>query len=234
MDNKEIKKYLFEHSDLKYKEFNCSLIPNLDNDFFIGVRIPDLRVLAKKIASENYEDYFKNLQQDYYEEYFLEGLVIGCLKNISFLELTNYLDSFIPKMNNWAICDSTVNGLKIIKKYKNEMIHYINKYLSSNKEYEIRFGLIVLLNYYKEEEYLDYIFKVTDNITSEYYYVMMGKAWLISSCFVNHPKQTMSYLKNNNLDIVTYNKSLQKIIESNKVNSETKEVIRKMKIKKEA
>ena len=59
----------------------------------------------------------------------------------------------------------------------------------------------------------------------------MAVAWTIQVAFVKFPKETMKLLKNNKIDEWTYNKALQKIIESYRVDEQTKEIIRNMKRK---
>jgi len=59
----------------------------------------------------------------------------------------------------------------------------------------------------------------------------MAVAWAISVYFIKLPELTMEYLKKNELDKFTYNKALQKITESFRVEEEVKEIIRSMKRK---
>ena len=112
----KILKELFELQDKKYKEFHSSLCPNVDN--IIGVRIPELRKLAKQIAKENPKEFIENpVKKQYYEEIMLEGFVIGYMK-ATLEEKLHYLDNFIPEIDNWAVCDCTASTLKFIDKYK--------------------------------------------------------------------------------------------------------------------
>ena len=105
----------------------------------------------------------------------------------------------------------------------------MQKYLNSNKEYEIRFVLVMLLNYYIEEKYLYNIFKIIEQYQYNDYYAHMGAAWLISICYIKYPKETTKFLINSNLDTKTYNKSIQKIIESNKIDKRTKNKLKTLK-----
>jgi hypothetical protein len=57
----------------------------------------------------------------------------------------------------------------------------------------------------------------------------MASAWAISNAFIKYPELTMRYLKNNNLDTFTFNKSLQKITESYRVSEKSKKIIKRMK-----
>lgn len=221
---------LFANADKKYQEFHSGLCPNIDN--IIGVRIPRLREIAKRIARENPEEFLSNLDDRYYETIMLYGMVIGYMKTDLNIR-QKYLDVFVPKIDNWAICDCCTSTYKFTKKHLNEMFEYIQKYLNSDKEFEIRFGVVMLMDYYLTDEYIEKVFQILGNIKHEGYYVKMGIAWAISMAFIKYEKQTREFLKSSNLDNFTYNKSLQKIIESNRVQKEIKEEIRKMKRKYE-
>lgn len=223
-----IRKKLFELSDQNYQKFHSKLCPNTDN--IIGVRLPLLRALAKEIAKEDWREYLKTANDDYYEEIMLQGLVIGYAKaDIS--EIIGYIEDFIPKINNWAVCDSFCNSLKITKKNMDIVWDLINKYLNSKNEFEIRFGVVMLMSFYINENYIDQILLLLDRIKHQGYYVKMAVAWAISVCYVKFPEKTLKYLNNNSLDDFTYNKSLQKIIESYRVDNDTKIKIKEMKRK---
>ncbi|WXR61079.1 DNA alkylation repair protein [Peptostreptococcaceae bacterium AGR-M142] len=228
MEILDIKQKLFDLEDKKYKEFQEKLCPNVDN--IIGVRIPKLRNLAKDIAKNDYEKYINNYKKKYYEELMLEGMIIGYVK-IDLEKRLEYIKNFVPKIDNWAVCDSFCSGLKFTKDNKEEMLDLIKFYLKSNKEFEIRFAVVMLLNYYVEDDYILNTLELLDQIKFDAYYVKMSVAWAISKCFVKYPKITMKYLKQNSLDKYTYNKSLQKITESLKVKNSVKMIIRSMKRK---
>ncbi len=222
----QIREKLFRLADENYKKFQTSLCPNTNN--IIGVRVPILRNLAKEIAKSDWKEYLKNAQSSYYEEIMLQGLVIGYAK-MDLEDRLEYIKKFVPKIDNWAICDVTCSELKFAKKYLKEVWNFLQKYLSSDKEFEIRFGVVMLLDYYVNKDYLQDIFEILNKIQHNGYYVKMAVAWAVSACYIKYPKETMKFLKKNKLDKFTYNKSLQKIIESYRVSYEDKEIIRKMK-----
>ena len=222
----EIRKKLFEKQDLKYKKFHSSLCPNVDK--IIGVRVPELRKMAKEIASNDYKDFLDNAQDEYYEELLLQGLVIGYAK-IQIEETFEYLKKFVPKINSWAVCDTTCSNLKITKKYMKEMWNFLKQYINSDKEYEIRFALVMYLNYFLADEYIDEILQKIDKIKNKDYYVQMAIAWLVSFAYIKQREKTEKFLLQNNLDEFTQNKSIQKICESYRVSNEEKEKLRKYK-----
>lgn len=226
--NEEIRSKLFNLSEDEYRNFHSKLCPNTEN--ILGVRLPLLRNMAKDLAKNNWEAYLNNPYNEYYEEIMIEGLTIGYIKadiNTRF----KYIKRFIPKIDNWAICDSFCNNLKFTKKNLNEVWEFISTYLSSNKEFELRFAIVMMLHYYINEEYIDRVLHILNDINHEGYYVKMAVAWAISFAYIKFPHKTLVFLKNNNLDSFTYNKSLQKIIESTRVSNEDKDLIRSMKIK---
>ncbi len=219
---------LYHLADEKYKEFHSGLCPGTDN--IIGVRIPKLREIAKKIAKENPQEFLKRIDDNYYETVMLYGMVIGYMKG-SLEEKQEYLDIFVPKINNWAICDCCTSTYKFTNKNLEEMWNYIQKYINSNSEFEIRFRIIMMMDYYLTDKYIDKVFEEINKIHHEGYYVKMGIAWLISVAFVKYEEKTRNFLANNNLDDFTYNKALQKIIESNRVSNQVKDEVRQMKRK---
>ncbi len=219
MEN-EIRKKLFELSDEKYKNFHGSLCPGVDN--IIGVRVPVLRNYAKELAKQDWKANLKLIADDYYEEVMLQGLIIGYgIKDIA--EFQDYLEKFVPKINNWAVCDVCSSTFKITKKYKEEIWQFLEKYLNSNEEFYIRFGVVMLLDYYILPEYISRVLEILDSINHDGYYVKMAVAWAVSVCYIKFPNETKKYLKNCNLDEFTFKKSIQKIRDSYRVSKEEKD-----------
>lgn len=226
MKNEEIRKKLIDLVDIKYKEFNSSLCPGTDN--MLGVRVPLIKQLAKQIVKGDWEEYLKNAQNKYHEEKILTAVVISTAK-MDIEKRCKYLKKFIPEIDNWAVCDTLVSSLKDTKNNMEYMWNFLNKYLNSKQEFEIRFAVVMILDYYLNDEYIDRVLVILNNIKHEGYYVKMAVAWAISIAFIKQEEKTMKLLKNNKLDDFTYNKSLQKITESYRIDEQTKKVIRSMK-----
>lgn len=226
----EIKEKLIQLAEPEYQVFSSRLLPGTTN--ILGVRLPKLRKIAKQLAKKDWREYVKKAEDEYFEETMLQGMTLGYVvvsnhKEVE--ELLCYITEYVYKINNWSICDSFCSGLKFVKQYKAMVWNYLQNYFYSEHEYEIRFAVVMTINYYIEESYLQHIFKLFDNILKEAYYARMAVAWAVSMCFVKYPEETMVYLKNNKLDKETYLKSLQKICESLKVDKETKRIIKEMK-----
>lgn len=224
--NQEIRKKLLENVDESYREFHSNLCPGTNN--ILGIRVPVLRGIAKELAKEDWRENYAAIGNEYYEEIMLQGMILGLAK-ADIEEIKQYLTEYIPKIDNWAVCDVCCAGLKITKKHKKEMWDFLQTYLKSNKEFEIRFGVVMLLDYYITPEYLLKLFEQFDRIGHPGYYVKMAVAWAISICYIKFPKETSKYLECNQLDDFTYNKAIQKTIESYRVPKEEKEILRKRK-----
>lgn len=222
-----VREELLKLADENFKNFHSGLIPGNESPV-IGVRMPLLKKKAKELARGDWRQYLLQGQEDYYEEIMLKGLVIGTAA-MDVDERFSHIRWFIPKIRNWAVCDCFCGSLKFTRKYKKEVWDFLKPYLESGEEYKIRFGVVMLLDYFADEEYAEQAFRYFDRITHEAYYVRMAVAWAVSFFFIKVPDQTMAYLRKNSLDDWTYNKALQKITESFRVDQETKMVIRGMK-----
>ena len=127
--------------------------------------------------------------------------------------------------------EGTQKEQRFVDKNKKRVWLFLEDRMKSDKEYEIRFGVVMAMAHYIDEEYINNVLQWMDRISHEGYYVKMAVAWALSVCYVKFPQKTVNYLKENHLDDFTYNKALQKIIESYRVSTEDKEIIRSMKRK---
>lgn len=222
-DYEELRKKLYELQDENYKNF-CKKI--IKDDSIIGIRIPILRKISKEISKGNYESFLKISNPICYEEKMLYGLVICNIEKYS-LDIFNYIDEYILKINNWSLCDTFCISLKIVKKYKTEFFEYILKNIKTNNNWIKRFCFVLLLNYYIEKKYIKVIFELCNKYNTNEYYVEMAIAWLITECFIKEEKITTKFLKENKLGLNINKKILKKINESNKINKEKYNFIRK-------
>jgi len=222
----EYRQRLVALAEPAYKDFNLSLMPGTDN--LLGVRMPALRKLAKELAQGDWREYFERNRDRYFEETMLQGMTIGCLKE----DLETVLEEsrkFLPKISNWALCDSFCAGLKIARENKECFWELIGDCIRSDKPYYIRFAVVMMLEYFIDETYLLEMLLRLDGVENDDYYVKMAVAWAVSMCYVKFPGTTLKYLKDCRLSDFTYNKALQKICESFVPSENEKAQIRSMK-----
>ena len=212
------------------KKFTESLNPGVEH--VLGIRVPDLRKLAARIAKDGWEAYLDTADTYYMEERMLQGMVLGCIRPDADIEVyLHRVTCFVWNINSWSVCDTFKfgGGKRFIEANKDRLWEYLKTWMRAEGEYEIRFGVVMAMQYFIDEEHIEELFSLYNAIRHEGYYVRMGVAWALSVCFVRFPERTLAYLKQNTLDNFTYNKALQKIIESYRVDAGTKDVIRAMK-----
>ncbi len=217
-------------ADAEYKKFHSSLVPTDDSDSFIGVRMPKMRELGKEISKGNPRSFLAVCKCGYYEEKMVRGIVVGLIKPKDFGDFTALADSQLPFICNWALCDCFCSGLKYVKKCRAEFFEHIkSRYLNSANPWKVRVALVLMLNYYLDDEYIDEVLRLTDGVSLDHYYVKMAQAWLIATAVAKCREQTLDYLKHANIPDDTFNKAVQKSVESFRVDDETKAYLKTLK-----
>ena len=214
---KSLLKYLNSLKDKKYKEFNSKIITT--NYTILGIRIPILRNVAKEISKTEFLELFNITNYENYEITLIIGILISYIKDFKIME--EHLLNYTSHIDNWAICDTLVSSLKIIKTHKEEGFNLVQKLINQNKEYSIRLALAILLNYYIEGD-LSIIFDIIKSIKYSTYYIDMAISWLLQVCFVYDKNKTYEFLKNGDVNDFILHKTISKINDSYKVSKEDK------------
>lgn len=219
---------LFQNQDLKYRDFNSSLIPNVEKERFIGVRTPVLRNIAKEMIKDgSYKEFIKELPHYYFEENTLHSCILSCYKDLD--ELIYELDIFLPYIDNWATCD--LLSPKVFKKDHNRILDKVKEWTNTKDIYSIRFGIVTLLSFYLDDEFNEEINEIVLKIKSNDYYVNMAIAWYFSYALIKQYDLTIDIFKEYKLDKWIHNKAIQKALESFRIDNDTKDYLRSLKIK---
>ncbi|MBF0990119.1 MAG: DNA alkylation repair protein [Clostridiales bacterium] len=218
-----IQEKLFEYQDLGYREFNSKLIPNIDKETMIGVRIPDIRKIEKSLSIEEKEQFLMDLPHKYFEENMLHGIIISNMKDYNKV-ITN-LEKFLPYVDNWAVCDSI--SPKILKKNREKVITNVLSWIKSNHTYVCRFGIGMIMQLYLEDEYFKKSYlDIIAEIKTEDYYINMMRAWTFQVALVKQWKEAILYIEKGLLDEFTHNKTISKSCDSYKIEKEKKEYLK--------
>lgn len=220
---------LFSMQDNEYRLFTGRSIPNVKIDKIIGVRIPDIRKLVKEIKDESVINTFLDeLPHKYHEENLLHGFLLGSkIKDIDIL--LERLDKFLKYVDNWAVCDTI--SPKLFKKYPDKVYKYITKWINSNCEYKIRFGVVSLLQFYLDDNFRMDELELVNSIKYDSYYVNMAIAWFYSFALIKQYDKVIDIFREKKLDKWIHNKAIQKGIESYRISDERKNYLRSLKIK---
>lgn len=222
-----IRNELIKLSDKKYSMFNSKLIPNIDTESVLGIKMPVLRKFAKSLTLEEKKAFFNNLPHKYLEEDNLHSLLLNDFSDYELLMLE--LEKFLPYINNWETCDALKP--KVFLKNLNKVHIRLKEWLRSENEYTVRFALVTLMNFYLTDyfkgEYLEYplIIKL------DTYYVKMAVAWFYAEALVTQWDDAIKIIESKKLNKWTHNKSIQKAIESFRIPLERKEYLKSLKIR---
>lgn len=223
-----IREELFKRQDKKYQEFNNSLIPGIDKDKTIGIRIPVLRDFAKSIDEKTKYEFLKDYPHTYLEENNLHRYLIEGLKDYD--EVIYYLERFVPFIDNWTTSDGFSN--KQIEKHKDKFIIKIKEWLNRSEVYSKRFAISMIMRYYLDKDFsVEYLDLVGSVVTNEYYLEMMV-AWFFATSLAKQYEETISYLEKHPLNEETTKMLLGKVRDTYRISDDRKDKIRELLWKK--
>lgn len=224
----KIQKELYKYSDVKNADFQSKLTPNIDRKTCLGVRVPDVRKIAKQlIDNDEYDKFLNDLPHKYFDENMLHSAILSYLKDYD--ECVKYVNSFLPYIDNWAVCDTL--SPKCFKKNKDIVIKNIKKWAKSKKVYTCRFGIEMLMSLYLDEDFKKEYLEIPASIHSKEYYVNMVLAWFYATALAKKWGDTIVYLEKNKLDTWVHNKTIQKAIESYRITDKQKNYLRTLRRK---
>lgn len=236
----EIQEKLIEFQDVNYKSFTEKLIPNVPPDKIIGVRVPQLRAMAKEYVGiwtreskekfdEAFSEYSCDLPHKYLEENHLHGFFLEQIKD--FEKAIEETERFLPFIDNWATCD--IFAPKIFKKYPERVLLKVKEWIESDEEYIVRYGVGIMMSNYLGKEFKKEFPALVARIDLNYYYVKMMVAWYFATGLAKQWDDFIVYIEEGKLDLWTHNKAIQKSIESRRISQEKKTYLRSLKIKKQ-
>jgi 3-methyladenine DNA glycosylase AlkD len=220
---KSIIETLMQNKDEKYAQFQRKLLPTLEPETIIGVRTPILRRMAKQLKKEERcGDFLSELPHTYFEENLLHGFIVS--ENADFQSCIQQLETFLPYVDNWAVCDQT--SPRVFKVHKDELIACIREWLVSEQPYTVRFAIGMLMKHFLDEDFSrEYIDMVT-GITSDEYYVNMEIAWYMATALAKQWEAAVPYLESGAMEKWVHNRTIQKAIESRRITDEQKKYLR--------
>lgn len=217
-----------EYKDEEYGDFQAKLTPGIPRDLFIGVRVPNLRKLAKAYMKDSDSQVFlEELPHKYYDENMLHGLLLSEIKDYE--ECVAKVDEFLPYVDNWAVCD--IMSPKVFKKHKSELINTIREWSASSHTYTCRFGMEMLMSHFLDDDFLPEYLEIPASVISDEYYVNMMIAWFFATALAKQWDATIPYIEDRRLGKWVHNKTIQKSIESFRITPEQKDYLRGLKVK---
>ena len=227
MTREKIIEELLEQQDKEYRDFQRKLIPTVPTDRIIGVRTPVLRKMAKEMArQEDTKDFLDTLPHHYFEEDQLHALILSEEKD--FEHCIAGIEPFLPYVDNWATCDQMVP--KVFKKHTDELLFYIQKWIASDHTYTVRIAVGMLMRFYLDEKFESEYLKMVAAVKSGEYYVRMMVAWYFATALAKQYDAAVMFLEEKRLEPWTHNKTIQKSVESYRIDDEKKAYLRSLKV----
>lgn len=223
----EIRDALFALQDTAYRDFNARLIPTVDKATVIGVRVPQVRALAKRLAAEKKDvaPFLDALPHRYFEE---NGVHAALLEHIrDFDACMARTEQFLPFIDNWATCDTL--SPKTFGTHKAALREKIPSWLASPHTYTVRFGIGMLMRWFLDDDFFPGCMDWVAAVRSDEYYVRMMQAWFVATALAKQYDATLPVLERHKLDPWTHNKAIQKARESFRVSDEHKAWLQSLK-----
>lgn len=220
----EIRQWLTENREVEFQAFSKKLIPT--GKELIGVRIPKLRAYAKGLAKQYGLQATERCGEDTFEQVLLQGLIIGACTKEDPQMIIDALDRYVDKIDNWCTCDVVCSSLKIVKRYPALFRNVIERYRTVDDTFMQRFCIVLLMDYYLDDDSAENALQTIVAMPRRDYYVSMAKAWALATAFVKQRELTMPYLSEDQLGPWVYRKTLQKMLESYRIEEEDKIWIR--------
>lgn len=214
---------LFAQRDTTYAAFQSKLMPTVEPSLVIGVRMPQVRALAKTLERAGEADaYLHTLPHTYYDENMLHAVLLSHCAN--FTECITLLDEFLPYVDNWAVCDAL--SPQVFAAHTTALMPHIARWLTTTAVYTQRFALKMLMTHYLDEHFCTDYLDIPAHILTNEYYVSMMIAWFYATALAKQWKATIAFLRKNTLDDFVHNKTIQKACESRRLSAEEKAYVR--------
>ena len=227
-ETRQIREKLMALRDVKYRDFQSALIPGIDPQTVIGVRMPELRRLAGSLAgSREAEEFLKDLPHDYYDENVLHGKLIEKIRDYD--QCVAAVEAFLPYVDNWAVCDTM--SPRVFGRHRRELLVKIRQWMDSSHPYTVRFGIGMLMSHFLEEDFAPQQMDWVVRISSGEYYVNMMRAWYFATALAKQYEEALAVIRDGRLDLWTHNKAIQKAVESRRITDEQKEELKALRRK---
>ena len=219
----EIQKHLFELQHMAYRDFHSRLMPDIDKETIIGIRVPVLRKYAKSIAgTELSEKFIKELPHHYYEENNLHMMLITRIKDYD--KCLSEVERFLPYIDNWATCDFPAP--KCFENHKEELLPVIKRWIASGETYTIRYGIGMLMRLYLDADFDPEYVKLVAEVKSDEYYVNMMIAWYMATALAKQWDVVIPYIEEHHMSDWVHRKTIQKAMESYRITDEQKRYLK--------
>ncbi len=210
----------------EYAAFNKRIV-NTSKEV-IGVRVPDLRRLARQLAktmagADDFKRFLGEVDWRVFDEAMLAGLVLNAVKLSSEGHIA-LAKKYLAKADSWAEIDIFVE--KKARFTTAEYWQFAVESIQDDREFVARYGVIAMMSNFLDDTHIDQVFRHLRQLKNDAYYVKMACAWLYTTAAIDYYELTMTELERPEIDTWTRRKAYQKMLESRRLTDEQKTEIR--------
>ncbi len=218
---RRVRRALFAAGDEDYRAFHSRLMPTVDPDRVLGVRMPQLRRLAREMQGEK-DAFCREVPHWYYEENNLHALFLMQERDLD--AAIRGVEAFLPQVDNWATCD--LLKPPVFGKNRQRLLPHIRRWLESSHTYTVRFAVKMLMDWFLEEDFHPEQLRLVAGVRSDEYYINMVRAWYFATALAKQWDAAAPYLREGRLDPQTHRMAVQKAVESRRLTDEQKALLR--------
>lgn len=216
-DNDKITALLKEHEDEKYREFHGGL--TFTKYERIGVRVPVLRAIAKRIIkSGEWEEFVSVRPILFYEQAMLCGIISASVKE-RYEDKIKRLKEFSKLIDDWAVCDVTCS---CVKSSDGRLFDDACAFAASQDPWLARMGLVIILGNFADRAHLDGIRAALESLRAKGYYIDMAAGWLICTVESHDEGAGLELMKTANISGEVKKIAASKMRDSFRVSEENK------------
>lgn len=189
-----------------------------------GIAVQAARFEEQRERQQQREELCRTI---FFEEVMIIGMVIDLI-NVEPARRLALVEQFVPLIDNWAVCDVFCGGAKWVgepgrgpkscnKVPLKRMWEFLQRYLQSSSEFEIRFGVVMLMSYFLTEEYIGKVLLQMEKVRKGDYYVDMAVAWCLATARAKFDENTQEFVRNACLTPSVIKKYEQKVRDSLRV-----------------
>ncbi|MEE0654302.1 MAG: DNA alkylation repair protein [Bifidobacterium criceti] len=228
-----IRERLESFADPTYKAFNAKLIPNVDPDTMIGIRVPVLRAFAKELhrgGADAAAPFLADLPHRYFEENMLHAILVGDV-SATVSDAVAQLTRFLPYVDNWAVADTIrIRALRRADADIRQWLDQLAQWMQGSHTYTIRYAIVALMTDFLDDRFDTSQLQLVQDVDSNEYYVNMARAWYVATALAKQWEHTLPLLQDHRLDPWTHNKTIQKACESYRVSAAHKDLLRALRV----
>ena len=221
IDREELLSELESLSEEKFRIFNEKIV-HTSNYKVIGVRMPDLKAIAKKHRA----DYKEILEMPYdsFEEIIIKGAAFG-FADVPLSEKAPYVIRYAGMIDNWAECDCFCSCIKVKKSEEDALRLLSDRLMKRKEEFVSRVGIVLMFSKFTDEPTVKKALDIYDALPCGAYYRDMAVAWGLSVYCVKYPELITGYLEHSPISIKVKLMAAQKIRDSRRVSDDYKKRI---------